>query len=140
MKGSAGMIRVGQFDTPFKAARGPANLFGDQLGDMRNITRVGNARFDERHPNTIHLQSPSFGGAQFNLGYSLHEGSSAGDTAELDEKGEAISVSVTYANGPLEAALAYETYSEDRSRGEREAVRLAGAYKVIDSLKLVAFY
>src|SRR5690554_4127644 len=38
LRGSFGMVRVGQFDTPFKRARGPANLFGDQVGDMRNLT------------------------------------------------------------------------------------------------------
>ncbi len=54
LRGDFGMFRLGKFDTPFKQARGPANLFGDQVGDMRNLTRAGNARFDERTPNTIH--------------------------------------------------------------------------------------
>lgn len=48
LRGGFGTLRVGKFDTPFKRARGPANLFGDQLGDMRNLTRAGDGRFDER--------------------------------------------------------------------------------------------
>ena len=53
LKGDFGQARVGRFDSPFKAARGPVNFFGDQLGDIRNVTRAGNLRFDERNANTI---------------------------------------------------------------------------------------
>lgn len=134
IKGNFGSVRVGKFDTPFKAARGPANLFGDQLGDMRNLTRVGDARFDERTENTLHYQSPTFSGFNVNLAYSLHEGTAA----TTGEKDQAISTSVTYKGGPIEAAIAYEQYSEDANRGERNAVRAAMSYKVIDPLKLVA--
>ncbi|WP_111657093.1 porin [Isoalcanivorax indicus] len=136
VKGDFGMFRVGQFDSPFKRARNPANLFGDQVGDMRNLTRVGDARFDERMPNTIHYQTPSFDGLQLNIAYSVHEGTNKGD----GEKDEGMSVSVTYKNGALDSALAYEQYGEDNSRDKRNAVRLALSYQITDPLKLVAFY
>lgn len=135
VKGNFGSVRVGKFDTPFKAARGPANLFGDQLGDMRNLTRVDDARFDERMPNTVHYQSPSMSGVVLNLAYSMHEGTEAGQ----DVKDQGMSTSITYKGGPVELAVAYEQYEEDHSRAERDAVRAAIAYKVIDPLKLVAF-
>lgn len=141
LKGDFGMVRAGQFDSPFKAARDPANLFGDQLGDMRNLTRVGDARFDERMPNTIHYQTPSYNGLQFNLGYSIHEGTYKGDAGTGENsKSDGVSASVTYANGPFQGALAYEQYGNDTGNGKRKAVRLAGAYKVADPVKLVAFY
>ena len=144
VKGDFGMFRVGQFDTPFKAARGPANLFGDQVGDMRNLTRVGNARFDERTPNTLHYRSPSFEGLQFNIAYSVHEGTYNIDGLDGDgndrTKDDAISASVTYKAGALDAALAYEAYGENATRDERSAIRLAVAYQITDPLKLVAFY
>src|SRR5690625_7542414 len=57
VRGSFGMVRVGQFDTPFKRARGPVNLFGDLVGDMRNLTRVCDARFDERNFNSMQYRS-----------------------------------------------------------------------------------
>src|SRR5690606_32167056 len=57
--GNWGSVQLGRFDSPFKVARGPANLFGDQVGDMRNLTRVGNARFDERYDNTVQYTTPS---------------------------------------------------------------------------------
>lgn len=135
LKGDFGLVRFGKFDTPFKQARGPANLFGDQVGDMRNITRVGNARFDERTSNTIHYQTPTFNGMQFNAAYSLHQGDNATDGTD----DQAISLSATYKSGNLDAALAYESFSEDASRGERDALRLAGGYR-LDNLRLVAFY
>ncbi len=136
LRGDFGMVRVGQFDSPFKRARGPANLFGDQVGDMRNLTRVGDARFDERLPNTIHYQTPSFNGLQLNAAYSVHAGNSAVDGAKED----AISLSVTYAQGPLDLAAAYETFNQDAGRGERDGIRLAVSYDVISDLKLVAFF
>jgi predicted porin len=42
LKGDFGQARIGRFDSPFKAARGPVNFFGDMVGDVRNVTRVGN--------------------------------------------------------------------------------------------------
>lgn len=137
LKGDFGSVRAGQFDTPFKAARGPANLFGDQLGDIRNLTRAGNGRFDERTPNTIHYQSPKIADAiNVNLAYSLHEGNAATDSKE----DQAVSASVTYRQGPVNVALAYESFDKDAGRGERDAFRLAGAYSVTKELKLVGFF
>jgi predicted porin len=136
VRGGFGMVRMGKFDSPFKAARDPANLFGDQVGDMRNLTRVGDARFDERLPNVIHYQTPKFGDLQANLAYSLHEGNAATDNANE----RAVSTSLTYAAGALDVAVAYEHFEEDRAKGERDAVRLAAGVKVMDGLKLVGFY
>ncbi len=136
IQGNLGLLRLGQFDSPFKRARGPADLFGDQLGDMRNLTRVGNARFDERMPNTLHYQTPIIGHLQFDLAYSLHEG----DNAEVDTQDDGVSLALAYADGPLNLAVAYEAYGEDTSAGGREAVRLAGSYAIAGSVRLVAFY
>src|SRR5690606_41590475 len=62
LKGGFGAVQMGRFDRTFKKARGPANLFGDQVRDMRNLVRTGNARFDERYANTLQYTTPSFGG------------------------------------------------------------------------------
>lgn len=136
LKAGFGLLRVGKFDTPFKQARGPANLFGDQVGDMRNVTRVGDARFDERTPNTLHYQTPSLGGLQFNLAYSLHEGTQATD----DVNDQALSFSTTFKQGAVDLAAAYETFDEDTSRGERDAVRVAAGYSFTSNFKLVGFF
>lgn len=131
-----GMLRVGRFDSPFKAARGPANLFGDQLGDMRNLTRVGDARFDERLPNSVHYQTPAWQGWQGNLAYSLHDG----EEQAPEKKEDAYSLSLTYEQASLSAAVAYEFHNQNKSRGHRQGVRVALGAKVKDPLTLVAFY
>lgn len=139
LTGDFGAVQLGRFDSPFKKARGPANLFGDQLGDMRNLTRVGDGRFDERYDNTLQYTTPSFSGLKVALAYSTYEGEYI-ETDESNKNSEAISVALNYSNGPFAAALAYEAVSKNQERGKRNGLRLAGSYKVLDDLKLVAFY
>ena len=131
-----GAIQMGRFDSPFKVARGPANLFGDQVGDMRNLTRIGDARFDERFDNTVQYTTPSLNGFNMKLAYSVYEGQAAVE----DEDSDAFSVSLNYSNGPFTGSLAYETVEEDVSRGERDGIRAAAAYNLTDAFKLVGFY
>ena len=131
-----GAIQAGRFDSPFKKARGPANLFGDQVGDMRNLTRTGSARFDERFDNTVQYTTPNFGGFNAVLAYSMYEGQSA----EQDHDSDAFSMALNYGNGPFAASLAYEQMEEDVGRGERDALRAAAAYSLTDAFKVVGFY
>lgn len=142
LRGTWGQLRFGKFDTPFKAAREPANLFGDMVGDLRNITRVGNARFDERLNNMIEYQTPTFNGFQARIAYALHEGTQAAvDPATGAGKDEqAISAALHYKAGKVDAALAWESYGKDAARGERDAVRLAVGVNPVKDLKLFAFY
>ncbi|MDM1270544.1 porin [Acinetobacter indicus] len=162
LKGDFGQARVGRFDSPFKVARGPVNFFGDQLGDIRNVTRAGNLRFDERNANTIEYKSPKFGGG-FNVlaALSLHEGNSAGypstivETVEdangvehdviIAQKGDtkkdkAYDLALTYKEGPVDFAAAYEHYEEDAGRGERDGFRVAAAYKITPELNFGGLY
>src|SRR5690554_2863614 len=122
--------------SPFKVARGPANLFGDQVGDMKNLARVDDARLDERYDNTIQYTTPTFNGFNARLGYSVHEGPSATE----DHESDSVSLSLNYAGGPVEASVAYESVSEGVSRGERDGIRAAAAYKLTSDFKLVGFY
>ncbi|MEN9316535.1 MAG: hypothetical protein RIS35_2928 [Pseudomonadota bacterium] len=142
LRGTWGQFRFGKFDTPFKAAREPANLFGDMAGDMRNLTSVGNARFDERLNNMIEYQTPNFNGFQAKIAYALHEGSQAAVDASTgagkDE--QALSLALHYKAGIVDAAAAWEDYGKDAARGERDAVRLAVGITPVKNLKLVAFY
>src|SRR5699024_166856 len=139
VKGDWGMVRAGRFDTPFKAARGPANLFNNQVGDMRSIFGDKND-FDNRNDNTIHIQSPSYEGLQFNLAYSVHEGAENDRNAKRND--QSYSFSATYEQGIFDAALAYEKYEGNATdgRANADAIRLAGAAQLTDELKAVAFY
>ena len=138
LKGDFGQARVGRFDSPFKVARGPVNFFGDQLGDIRNVTRAGNLRFDERNANTIEYKSPKFGGG-FNVigALSLHEDNSVDNEANKDK---AYDLALTYKEGPVDFAAAYEHYEEDAGRGERDGFRVAAAYKITPELNFGGLY
>ncbi len=135
VKGDWGLVRAGRFDTPFKAARGPANLFNNQVGDLRSIFGGLENEFDTRKDNTIHVQSPSYDGLQINLAYSVHEGQENVRHGE-DRNDQSYSVSVTYEQDIFDAALAYMRYENTKA----DAVRLAGAAQLTDEFKAVAFY
>lgn len=169
LKGDFGQARVGRFNSPFKVARGPVNFFGDMVGDIRNVTRVGNLRFEERNANTIEYKSPKFGGG-FNVlaALSLHEGNSAGFTSttstrttvintttgpvtvvvpgttttntKADRDDKAYDLALTYKEGPVDFAAAYERYEEEARGGERDGFRIAAAYKITPEFNLGALY
>jgi predicted porin len=131
IRGSLGLLRGGFFNTPLKALRSNVDLFGDQLGDARNITRNRPAPyavspaspgqgFDERFRNGIHYQSPLLGNWQLDLHYSTNTNNS-GYTGDNDR--DALSSSLSYRFGGLYLAAARENYS-----GSRKASRFAGAY------------
>lgn len=141
LQGDFGTVRAGKFDTPFKVAREPFNLFGDQLGDMRNLTRVGDAKFDERLNNMLEYQTPVMGGFQAKLAYSFHSGTSATTTSGVEKKEDATSLSLGYKASNLDATLAYETYGSDTTTtGKRDATRAALSYKLTPELRLAGFW
>lgn len=148
LKGDFGQVKVGRFDTPFKAARNAVNYFGDQVGDLRNVTRVSDQRFDERNENTIEYKSPKFGNG-FNVAaaLSLHSGTGIDKdqtTGDAEKDNKAYDIALTYKEGPIDFAIAYAMYEENatnaRADSDRDAFRIVGAYKLTDSLNLGAFY
>ncbi len=142
LRGDFGTVRVGKFDTPFKVARDPFNLFGDQLGDMRNLTRVGDAKFDERLNNTLEYQTPVMNGFQGRLAHSFHPGTSATLNAQgADSEQEATSASLSYRAKSVNFALAHEVYGSDTATtGKRDATRAAVSIKALPTVNLVGFY
>ena len=148
LKGNFGQARVGRFDSPFKAARGPINFFGDMVGDVRNVTRVGNLKFDERNANTIEYKSPKFGNGFNVLGaLSLHETNSPSTKLDANDKvikkdrdDKAYDLALTYKEGNVDFAAAYEHYEEEATNGERDGFRIAGAYKITPDFNLGGMY
>ena len=145
LKGDWGMFRVGEFDTPFKRARGPANFFGDQVGDLRNVARTANnryGRFDERFQNSLHYRTPNIGGFVWDVQYSPQRiGSST--TEGGDEGG--FSTSIGFRQGGLNLALAYEKQFFDvdddgNDLNDPDGFRLAASYRVIPALTVGAMY
>ncbi|WP_168405786.1 porin [Acinetobacter indicus] len=144
LKGDFGQARVGRFDSPFKVARGPVNFFGDMVGDIRNVTRA-DMKFDERNENTIEYKSPKFGGG-FNVlaAVSMHSNKNIAKDANGEgvEDNKAYDLALTYKEGPVDFAAAYERYEENAAigAGERDGFRIAGAYKFTPELNVGALY
>ncbi|MCG5511588.1 porin [Ectothiorhodospira shaposhnikovii] len=137
LKGDWGMLRIGRFDTSFKRARDPANFFGDQVGDLRNIARTSDhGRFDERFRNALHYRSPSLNGFVWDLDFSTDHRNQT--TAEGSDN-RAFSTSLNYKNGPFTGAVAFERQNIENSPNP-EAWRLAAAYRITPEFTLAGFY
>ncbi len=122
LKGDFGMVRLGYYDTPLKTVRGRADLFGDQIGDARNLTRLKEfgADFDTRLRNSIHYRTPSMNGLTGDVQYSTNNDT---DTSlDADDK-DALSLGVNYRSDDMYLGLAHEQRESD----DFSAVRL-GAY------------
>ncbi len=147
-----GQLRAGRFDSPFKIARGPVNYFGDMVGDVRNVTRVGDLKFDERNENTLEYKSPKFADG-FNVlaAISMNSGKENSKTADGEGKSDskAYDLALTYKKDRIDFAAAYQKYGKNAANtatptattdSERDAFRLAGSYKVTEDLSLGALY
>ena len=146
LKGDFGQVKVGRFDSPIKTARNPVNFFGDQLGDLRNLARAGDTRFDERNDNTIEYKTPKFsGGFQAAAALSMYKGPTIAkdDNGEGQDDNKAYDIALTYNEGPIDFAIAYAHYDKNaantRANSDRDGFRVAGAYKLTNALNLGAF-
>lgn len=146
-----GQLRVGRFDSPFKIARGPVNHFGDMVGDLRNVTRVGDLKFDERNENTLEYKSPKFAGG-FNVLAAISMNSGKENTKTEDGSGKedakAYDLALTYKKDRIDFAAAYQKFGENAANtattatknSERDAFRIAGSYKITEDFNLGALY
>jgi predicted porin len=123
LKGSFGQVIAGKFDTPLKAAQKKVDLFGDLVGDIKQI--VTNS--DNRNSNSVQYTTPSLGGVVANIDYITPE-----NTAGVD--GYSSSISYTLKNSGLYMALAYDKDVEDSGY---EVLRAVGQLN-IESIQLGA--
>jgi predicted porin len=143
LRGDFGQVRLGQFDTPLKAVRGKVDMFGDRIGDIRNLTRtstsggteanIGNV-FDERYRNGIHYRSPKFSDFTFDLHYTPHNTTGA----TVDNVRESWSTSLSYEVKGLYVGLAYETF-EGENDLDPNAIRF-GAYYDINNWRIAGMW
>lgn len=143
LAGGFGTVLLGIHDTPFKLVGRKYDMFGDQIGDMRNLTAGAGASttgFDLRPSNVVAYASPTFGGVSAMLAYAADERNSTVNTNA--SKLEAYSASVGYKAGKFGADLAYENHAKghtgDASK-EMTGVRLGASYD-FGSVKLNGFY
>jgi predicted porin len=140
-----GQVRIGQFDTPLKIVRGKVDMFGDRIGDIRNLTRtstsgtdqanIGNV-FDERFKNGVAYTSPKFAdGFTFDFHYTPNNNTGA----TTDSVRDSYSTSLSYEVKGLYLAAAYEYFEGGTSDLDPSAFRL-GAYYDIGDLRLAGMW
>lgn len=118
---SWGSVLLGNNDSPYKSSTRGMDLFADTIGDNRSLmgggvasgnataTRSSSIQFDGRNGNVLQYDSPNFSGFKASLQYIA--GAENANTAVLSAtKGTAYSLAGTYAQGPMNLALAYETH------------------------------
>lgn len=135
LRGGFGLVRVGFFDTPLKSVRSSTDMFGDRIGDARNITSGPGMSFDNRYRNGLHYRSPAMNNFTFDLQYTPHNATDA----TVDNDRESYSTSLTYRANGLYAAIAYETY-DNATGDDPNALRLGLSYDVSKQLKISALY
>ena len=93
-----GTIKMGVMDTPLKKSQGKFDLFNDVF-DIKNV-------FDgeKRLGNSLNYTTEEFGAIQASVSYVMMESSTLDD---------GISANVIYSEGPLYAALAMDSKTED---------------------------
>ncbi len=150
LEGSFGTVAAGRNDSPMKQLGRAVDLFGNEIGDSRNIiSGPGGNHFDQRPGHTVFYVSPDLGGVTVKAAYTMEN--SAQDivpaqtlTSETPAgKGNATSVSAVYNHGPLLAGLAYEYHSASTyaslTRSAESAVRAAASLN-FDPVRVTALY
>jgi len=132
LHGRFGTLRLGRFDTPVKSIGRKVDLFKNQVGDARNLTRGSDsaARFDERPNNSIAYSSPTLSGFKAILQYATNTDSGAASNNDDN----LISTAVNYAKGAVFIGLGYEkhgyvsTATPPVAGSDPSALRLAGYF------------
>lgn len=111
LAGGFGTVLAGKHDTPMKMSTAKLDMFSDEAGDYN--TTVG--FHDVRANNAIAYVSPAFSGLTIAAAVVPGETTKSNDGVKNDADGlaDATSIAAMYSGGPLFAALAYESISQD---------------------------
>jgi len=131
LQGGWGRLIGGKYDTPMKTTGRKFDLFGDYVGDTRNlmsgreitfsatgeVTDISTG-FDSRPDNAIMYTTPVFGGGwDINLMYTLEDGT---------KDSEIMSGNINWKTGNWLASLAYQSNGQGLSTGteDESAIRV----------------
>ena len=106
LSGDWGTALVGKWDTPYKVVGRKFDLFGDKIGDTRNLTNT--ATSDNRANNVVAYVTPNMNGFSATVAY-VFDALSTPDNSDNN----AWSFNAIYNNGPLMVGLGYADYSDD---------------------------
>lgn len=135
VKDGWGGLLLGYRDTPFKDVRGMYDVFGDTVGDARDIFGSVDAKnyVDVRAKNAIMYTTPKMGGFEANLMYSTSwQGNTTAGGAD-NNNNALTAVNLKYKANKLVLAAAYQSQDYvDATTGDKldtqSATRLVGTY------------
>jgi len=133
LSGDWGTALVGSWDTPMKTLGRKVELFGERLGDQRNMN--SGSVLDKRAENVIAYVTPNMNGLSATFAYVTDVEQVSGTDGADNSDNSAIAFNVIYNNGPMLVGLAYSDYSDDLfgPNAENQSTwRLAGSYKFGD--------
>ena len=132
-KKSIGSVLIGRWDTPMKRLGRKTDMFGEQVGDTRNMVAV-----DDRWNNVIRYVAPTFMHTNVSVMYSTDTATASDDNNDND----GVSLSAVYDNGPAFLGLAYDQKNTlaNTSYNDRKSWRLAGGYNLFNMLDVNASY
>lgn len=134
LSGDWGTALAGKWDTPFKTVGRKLDLFGDQIGDTRSLSKFGTS--DNRAPNVVAYVTPNMSGFSATVAYVFDWTGVGPDNQDFD----AVSINGIYNNGPLLIAAAYSAYDQNiPGATDSDSWRLGGSYK-IGAFKVVGSY
>lgn len=146
LSGDWGTALIGKWDTPMKSVGRKFDLFGDKVGDTRNLS--GSGTLENRADNVAAYVTPNMNGFSATVAYVFDANTGDIDTPEYSDDNSdnsAISFNAIYNNGPILVALGYVDYSVDGYEDAADIMddssswRLGGAYSFGD-FKVLASY
>jgi len=166
LSGDWGTALAGKWDSPMKTLGRKIDLFGDQVGDLRNMTSINSvyskshndhyhigeisgSTIDQRWDNVIQYVTPNMSGFSATVAYSFDtDAMSDNDVAHSgdNQDNDAVSFNVIYNNGPYMVGLGYEQTSTDGLKNyavnddDQKAWRLAGKYNITNDWDVRASY
>ena len=143
---TAGTVRLGRFDTPYKLATRGMDMFHNTIADNRSLMGLGH---DFRANNSVGFNSLNYSGFSAAASYFGDQGGTApgsstptlGTINSLTNTNEGYSVAGRYDAGPYHATAAYQSISNGLSNTNlsTDAWKIAGGYSV-DAFALNAVY
>lgn len=137
LSGDWGTALVGKWDTPMKSVGRKFDLFGDKIGDTRNLS--GSGTLENRANNVAAYVTPNMNGFSATVAYVFDTGAKDGDNSDNN----AISANAIYNNGPVLVGLGFVTYNADGTGStvddDSTSLRVGGAYSFGD-FKVLASY
>jgi predicted porin len=149
LSGNFGTAILGIHDTPVKLLGRKVDLFGDQIGDSRNLISAAdgvNAMWDLRPSNVIAYISPTVGGFHGAIAYvsnltasSVNQATGAlttsGAGATQEESVTAWSALGMYESGPVMVGLGYEKHNLSNLNGSVLSLTSPTATVLVDGME-----